>query len=179
MKTKADNRAFTLIEIMIVITIMAITMAVGVPYIVHNLRDQPLQTSIQNIAEACRHARAFAILKATPSEVVIREDGTVFVEQVSAGRRPLPGEMAIADLTRRLSEDTGSRIFSTQISPEVSPELLDVNFIDHMQEAEARVRFQPNGTSDEFTVVLFRPETSKRMILTLEMVTGAPDISEL
>jgi hypothetical protein len=35
----------------------------------------------------------------------------------------------------------------------VAIQLVDVNFISRMEEPEARVRFFPNGTCDEFTVV--------------------------
>jgi len=36
----------------------------------------------------------------------------------------------------------------------VAVRMLDVNFIDHMAAGEAHVRFFPNGTSDEFNIIL-------------------------
>ena len=40
----------------------------------------------------------------------------------------------------------------------------------------ARVRFYPNGTSDEMNLVLYRPETNERRQLWLEIVTGLADL---
>jgi hypothetical protein len=66
--------------------------------------------------------------------------------------------------------------FSARLSDKIAIELLEVNFQDPMEFEEARVRFYPNGTCDEFKMVLFRPDTNERRLLTLEVVTGLLDV---
>ena len=49
-------------------------------------------------------------------------------------------------------------------------QLVDVNFVEMMDEPEARVRFYPNGTSDEFTIVY--SWHGKQRTVMLDVVTG-------
>ena len=49
-------------------------------------------------------------------------------------------------------------------------QMIDVNFISQMEAPEARVRFYPNGTADEFTVVYaFK---GRQRSVTIDIVTG-------
>jgi hypothetical protein len=63
-----------------------------------------------------------------------------------------------------------SKLFSAILDDDVAVELIYVNFIDKMGEPEARVRFFPNGTSDEFTVILSSIQGSYKV--SLDLVTG-------
>ena len=56
--------------------------------------------------------------------------------------------------------------------------MLDVNLMDQMEAPEARVRFFPNGTCDEFTLVL-RSEKGEMRKITLESTTGLWDVEVL
>lgn len=66
--------------------------------------------------------------------------------------------------------------FSARISDKIAVELLEVNFQDAMEWAEVRVRFYPNGVCDEFKMLLYRPDTNERRLITLEVVTGLVDV---
>ncbi len=66
--------------------------------------------------------------------------------------------------------------FTTKIPDKIAVELVEVNFQDAMDWAEVRVRFYPNGTSDEFKMLLYRPDTNERRLLTVEVVTGLPEV---
>ncbi len=66
--------------------------------------------------------------------------------------------------------------FTTRIPDKIAVELVEVNFQDAMDWAEVRVRFYPNGTSDEFKMLLYRPDTNERRLLTLEVVTALADV---
>jgi len=56
-------------------------------------------------------------------------------------------------------------------SDRITLEMLDVNFIEYKDWEEARVRFYPNGTSDEMTIVL-RSDQSEYRKISLECTTG-------
>jgi len=51
---------------------------------------------------------------------------------------------------------------------------LYVNLKDQMEADEAHVRFYPNGTSDEFTIVLESKGEIRK--ISLECVTGLPAV---
>jgi hypothetical protein len=68
--------------------------------------------------------------------------------------------------------------FSAQISDHVSFKMLDVNFIDCLNQDVATVWFYPNGTSDEFNVILVSDDGEARRI-TLDIVTALPQVETL
>lgn len=52
-------------------------------------------------------------------------------------------------------------------------DMLDVNLTEYKDSDEARVRFYPNGTSDELTVILHN-EKGEYFKIALEATTGLP-----
>ncbi len=66
--------------------------------------------------------------------------------------------------------------FSAQLSDRLYFKVLEVNFLDCHDADVAKVRFYPDGTSDEFTVVLVS-DTGEAKRITLDIVTGLPDVS--
>ena len=80
----APRRAFTLIELMIVIGIMAIIVATGVPPFVKAMRKEGLRKAVSDVVEGCSHARAQAVLHGAPAELLIRaEDGKIAVRPLA------------------------------------------------------------------------------------------------
>mgnify|MGYP003313870993 FL=1 len=77
MKPRRANRgraaisAFTLIELMVVMGLMMIIIAVGVPRMVQGNRT-PLGESLNAVMEACAAARRQAILSGSTAKVTIR-----------------------------------------------------------------------------------------------------------
>jgi len=134
---------------MIVIAIMALVLAVGVPSIFRAAERDSLRAVVNGIVEACSMARAQAILSGQTQELIIRPlDGTISA----------PG----------MSEPVVIPNF-------VQIELLGVNFVELQTAEEARVRFFPNGTSDEFTIVL-RSDKNEWRKISLETVTALADV---
>ena len=147
MKIRLQNRAFTLIEIMIVVGIIGVIMTMGVPSIVRSLRKEGMTKAVSDLTEACSAARAAAILSATTSDMVIRpQDRTM----------------------------TGGS-FSASFPDNVWIQILGVNFLELQDAEEARVHFYSNGTCDEFTIILLSTEQEARKI-SLEVVTGLADV---
>lgn len=145
------DRAFTLIEIMIVVAIMGIILATGIPAFTRMYQKEGMRKATSDMLDACKEARAQAILNAKTAELVIRpQDGT-------------------------FSVDGGKEFQTSKIPDNVAIEILGVNFIEFEQANEARVKFYPNGTSDEFTIV-FRDDDGQRHGIRLEVVTAIAEL---
>jgi prepilin-type N-terminal cleavage/methylation domain-containing protein len=164
MKIRLSSRGgFTLIELMIVLGIILILMGFGVPAFVRTMKKNDMQEAVDAVMEGLKLARATAIMQGTAAEFVLKGDGTVSVERVSGPATGL-GQFHGAS-------GPAPSGYTAQLPESVGPELLEVNFQDHMTADAARVRFFPNGTSDEFTMVLRSAEGERRLIR-LEIVTG-------
>lgn len=168
-RRSSPPRGFTLIEIMIVIAIMAIIMAVGVPSTFRALTRDDLQRAVTDTIEGCKTARDRAILQAVPYEFVITESGDLQVRQAPIERpaRAAFGQPSTEGATIPAGPYSG---FPRKLGEDVMIQMIDVNFKNHMELPEARVRFFPNGTCDEFTVV-FAWHGKQRTVMT-DIVTG-------
>ena len=157
--------AFTLIELMVVVAIIGIVMTMALPSVYRQLHPNSMKQAVDDILEGCSHARAQAILHGSPTELRIRPfDRTL---EVSGSRSSGPDD---GGGPRR-----GGQAFNKRFSDQISIEMLDVNFLDYREEEVAAIRFQENGVSDEFTIVLNNDKAEWRMI-TLEVVTGLAEV---
>lgn len=157
------RRGFTLIEIMIVVAILGLVMSFGIPAVVHSLRKEGMRKAVSELVEACSWARAQAILSGEAAELIIT---------------PGDGSFHVSTMVSTKSDETAASRpapFSGKLPENFVIEMLDVNFTEYKDEEAARVRFYPNGTSDEFTIVLRSPQQEYRKI-SLEIVTGLPDV---
>ncbi len=157
------RRGFTLIEIMIVVAILGLVLSFGIPAVVHSLRKEGMRKAVSDLVEACSQARASAILGGAAAELIIT---------------PGDGSFRISTIVSTNSNESGApqpAPFSGRLPENFVIEMLDVNFREMKDEEAARVRFYPNGTSDEFTIVLRSPQQEYRKI-SLEIVTGLPDV---
>ena len=66
------REAFTLIEIMVVVAIMGIVLAAGIPSIYNGMRKEGIRKAVSDVMEACEKARAQAIMTGRTSEVHFR-----------------------------------------------------------------------------------------------------------
>lgn len=167
------QRAFTLIEIMIVISIVAIVVTAGVPMVWKALAKNQMAKAVNDVIEGCKAARDRAIVHSRPYDFVIRNesarDATLIVEASplrDASAVAFPGATdAVKTMTGSMMED-----FPRKLGEDVIIEFIAVNLIDQMQAKEARARFYPNGTSDEFTVVLKHGSVQRRV--SVDIITG-------
>jgi prepilin-type N-terminal cleavage/methylation domain-containing protein len=140
---KSPRRAFTLIEMMIVVAIIGLVAAMGVPSILQALRKDGMHKAVSDVKDVLGTARARAIFSGQTTEVVFH-----------------PAEKSIG---------------STALPDGVDIAMLDINLLDYGASEEARVRFYPNGTCDELTLVLHsRDEWEK---ITLEFSTALASVS--
>lgn len=152
LRGRARAAAFTLIEIMIVLSIMMIIMTIGVPSVVRGLTRDDLSRAMNDTIEGCKTARDRAILQGIPYEFVLTAEGQMNVNALPPG----PGEAFAPDTHASSAKPVPAGPyagFPRHLAEDVVIQLVDVNFISRMEAPEARVRFFPNGTCDEFTVV--------------------------
>lgn len=151
------RRGFTLIELMIVIGIVAIVMGLGVPTLVRVFRKEALRQAVSDIIEVASNARALAIQQGRTVELVFNPEART-VTVGGGGGEAKPGL-------------TGQNRNSTTWSDALRLEMLDVNFVEHLDAPEARVRFFPNGTCDEATIIMSNNANEFRMVY-WEVLTG-------
>jgi prepilin-type N-terminal cleavage/methylation domain-containing protein len=153
-------RAFTLIEIMLVIGILAIVMAMAVPPIYRGLSKEPMRRTIVGLQDAFLDARGAAIIDGKTTAVVFHPgDGTFGLEGAKARKRP-GGEQG------------------GKIPEEIMVEMIEINLMSFMEANAAKVRFFPDGTCDEFTLVLHSTKGEWRKV-TLEPTTCIMSVGDV
>ena len=148
MRAKQTAGAFTLIEIMIVVAIMGMLLSMGIPPVARALQKQGMAKALGDLTDAIAHARAAAILGGS-DQVLTLHPLDLSVEAPGFANTKFPDGIYI--------------------------DILDVNFIQFEREDVAQVKFRPNGTCDEFTIVL-RSNRGEMEKISMDVVTARPEI---
>jgi prepilin-type N-terminal cleavage/methylation domain-containing protein len=162
------HKAFTLIEIMVVVGLMGILLAMGIPSILKVLKREGMRKAVNDVIEVCGNARARAIFSGTETEVVFYPLERRF--QVSGGG----GVRRAEDSEGEASPPAADSGLAAELPESISIEMLDINLLEYRESETARVRFFPNGTSDELTLILRSDKNEWRKIW-LEVTTGLAD----
>ena len=168
------SRAFTLIEIMIVVAIMGVVMAMSVPIVYKVWRKAPMREAVKDIVEVCSNARARAIMSGTMTTVVFHPKENR-LEVGGAGGSPRPSGEAGGTQGFSVAASSGSGL-AAQLSDRIIIETLDINMsgIEFNDAEQATVRFFPNGISDEMRMILF--DGKVRLGIELEITTGLASV---
>ncbi len=142
-KKKFPHRAFTLIEIMIVVSIIGLVAAMGLPSMLQMLHKDGMRKAVEDVTKLLGDARADAILNNKNTTVSFRP----------------------AD--NRLDSSIGK---SVTLPDGVAMEAIGINLLDFSQTEVSNVRFFPNGTCDELTLVLHSGADWRK--ITLEFSTA-------
>ena len=142
-----NSQAFTLMEIMMVVAIIGLVMTMGVPAIMRMESQEPMRKAVNGVMEICSRARAQAILQGQI---------TVVIFHPQAGRVEFGGASSL------------------EFGPEIAIEMLDINLLEYNASDEARVRFFPNGTSDEMTLILHSGDQWQK--ISLELTTALASV---
>jgi prepilin-type N-terminal cleavage/methylation domain-containing protein len=174
---RRPGAGFTLVEIMIVVAIIAVVFAMGAPGFVRVLQKGPMRQAVSDVVEALGQARAQAILRGVPVEFRLTGEGTMDVcPSNDHGRGPQP-EFPDASIEEEVDAGPPVKVFSARLHQDIAVTLLELNLRSQMEAEETRVRFYPNGTSDDFTVVLeFGGEIHR---IWLDPITALADLEKM
>jgi prepilin-type N-terminal cleavage/methylation domain-containing protein len=166
---------FTLLEIMIVVGIMGVILTMGVPIVYKAWKKAPMAKALSELQEVCSQARAQAIMQGRKVELIFYPREKRFAVGGSAAA-PVPGAPG-ASAPMSLTGSVSAAGKAGQLPAEVDFEMLDINKLRHdfRLDETARVRFFPNGTCDELTVILLSDRGERRAVM-LEVTTGLAQI---
>lgn len=148
--SRRGARAFTLIEIMMVVAIIGLAMAVGAPAFYRAVNKEGFRKTVSDVLDVCTAARAQAILKGSITEVEFHP-------------------------TDRWCDVVGGSKHRATFGDNTTIEMLDVNLRECKDTEAVRVRFFPNGTSDEMTLIL-RSDKDEWRKIALEITTGLASV---
>ena len=159
--------AFTLIEIMLVCALMALICATAVPSIYQITKKEGMRRAVGDLKDVCDNARSQAIFTSREVAVVFYPPQRKFGIG-GGGAATIPLNTDVQSVPQfEPAPGTGT----TGVIPEdISLEMLDVNLSEYKDSEWTRIRFYPNGTRDEATIV-YRSDKEWRKI-TLEATSG-------
>jgi type II secretion system protein H len=154
------RRAFTLIEVMVVVAIIGLIAAMSVPSILQTFRKEGMRKAVSDIMDLCSDARAQAIFSGQPAQIVFYPaEKRMELAGTSPGESP-----ATSATTAR----------SVTLPADVDIAMLDIEMIDCGGQKNAWLNFNPNGTCDELTLVLHRGDEWEK--ITLEFSTALASV---
>lgn len=164
---RRTRAGFTLIEIMIVVALIGLISATAIPSIYQLAKKTGLRRAISDLRDVCDNARRQAIFTGKEVTVMFYPIDRRF--GISGGAAPA-ADPATGETKPALEIIPGTE--ATGIIPDdVALEMLDVNQSEYKDSDWTRVRFYPNGTCDELTIV-YRTESNEYRKLTLEPTTA-------
>ncbi len=151
--------AFTLIEIMIVVGIIGLMAAMGIPSIVKALQKEGMRKAVSDVEDVCFSARERAIISNQKIAVVFH---------------PRDRQFGVEGATGPVNVHSGKTTVAT-LPAGVEFAMLDIFRQDYVQSDWAKVFFNPDGTCDEAVIVLISKGHTQK--ITLEYATGMPVVS--
>ena len=137
------ERAFTLLEIMMVVAIIGLMLTMGVPAILRTMNQEPLRKAVNDVVTICSHARAQAILHGVTTTIVFHPQSRQMALTVLATPNASAGfatPTAPAAGTQPASS-SASALNATQFGDSITIDMLDVNLTEYKDADEARVCF--------------------------------------
>lgn len=152
----ARSAGFTLIEIMIVVAIIGLLAAMGMPSLAKALQKEGMRKAVSDVQDVFFTARERAILSNQKVAAVFYPKERRFEAEGGGGGK-------------------SGKTSSATLPDNVEFAMLDIFRQDYSQSDWARIFFNPDGTSDEAVIVLLSKGHTQK--ITLEYATGLPVVS--
>lgn len=167
-RLRPRRSGFTLIEIMIVVALIGLFCTMAIPSIYQLSKKTGLRRAISDLRDVCANARARSIFTGQEVTVVFYPIQRHFGISGSSAPSVPTGE---GEAPKAAPEAMPGTEVNGIIPEDVQLEMLDVNQSEYKDSDWTRVRFFPNGTCDELTVVYLSEDGEFRK-LWLEPTTG-------
>ena len=167
--------AFTLIEIMVAIGIIAIILAIAIPSIYQQTRKEGMRKAVSDLIEACRQARERAILEGTTVELSVRvpPNGEINVRTTGGAS----GDGMDMEPMEPSGRGGGGSVFNAKFSDHIT--YVDAQSWEVADRATAQDeviwKFYRDGTCDYLEIEL-RSDQGEVRIITTDVVTGIADV---
>lgn len=162
---------FTLIEIMVVVAIIGLIATIAIPNIYQLAKKEGIRRATSDMKEVLNNARAQAIISGGEVQLKFYPTESRFEITGGASRPAAPANAAGQSGTEVPAEPSPGKITSGTLPPDITFGMLQVNLLNYRESEWTRVRFFPNGTSDEMRLVLVSNSGEVRG-MELEPTTG-------
>jgi type II secretion system protein H len=178
-RARPNAAGFTLIEIMVVVAIMGLILTMSIPSIYQLAKKEGMRRAVTDMKDVLSNARAQAIISGGEVQLKFYPTESRF-EVTGGGARPAPD--ATSGGVAAAAAPSPNQTTSGALPADITFGLLQVNLLNYRESEWTRVRFFPNGTSDELRLVLVSERGDVRGI-ELEPTTALPrmvnDIREI
>ena len=160
------RRAFTLIEIMVVVGIIGLLAAMGMPSLLKSMQKEGMRKAVSDFEDVCFSAREQAIVGGKPVAVKIYpQDGRFGVEGTAEG-----------SAGAAVNVHSGKTLVAT-LPAGVRFGMLDIYRREYVLSDWAKIFFNSDGTCDEAVIVLIGKGGAESRKITLEYATGLPIVT--
>jgi prepilin-type N-terminal cleavage/methylation domain-containing protein len=166
-KLNGKCAAFTLIEIMIVVAIIGLVAAMGLPNLMKALQKEGMRKAVSDVQDAFLSARERAIINQRQVAMVIYPQSGIFGVE---GTTVTEGGTAV--------DKHSGKVTASTLPAGIKFAMLEIYRQDYVEtDLPARIFFNADGTCDEAILVLSGKGEEHK--ITLDFATGLPTVSDV